>query len=40
MYDSLVKGEKVRITGKVQEFKNVREIVVGSAGDVARLGEG
>jgi len=37
VYDSLGKGDKVRITGKVQEYKNVREIVVGSAGDVARV---
>ena len=37
LYDSLRNGDKVRITGKVQEYKNVREIVVGSAGDVARV---
>ena len=34
--DSLKTGERVKITGKVQEYKNVREIVVGSAGDVVR----
>jgi len=34
--DSLKTGDRVKITGKVQEYKNVREIVVGSAGDVVR----
>jgi len=37
VYESLRNGDKVRITGKVQEYKNVREIVVGSAGDAARV---
>ena len=37
LYDSLRNGDKVRITGKVQEYKNVREIVVGSAGDVVKV---
>jgi DNA/RNA endonuclease YhcR with UshA esterase domain len=36
VYDSLKKGDMVRITGKVQEYKNAKEIVVGSAGDVVR----
>ncbi len=35
--DFLKTGDRVRITGKVQEYKNAREIVVGSAGDVARV---
>ncbi len=34
--DSLKTGDRVKITGKVQEYKNVREIVVGSAGDVVK----
>ena len=34
--DSLKTGDRVKITGKVQEYKNVREIVVGSVGDVVR----
>ena len=34
IYDSLKNGDKVRITGKVQEYKNVKEIVVESAKDV------
>ena len=37
VYDSLNNGDRVRITGKVQEYKNVREIVVGRAGDVAKV---
>lgn len=37
VYDSLKNGDKVRITGKVQEYKNVREIVVGSEGDVVKV---
>jgi len=34
--DALKKGDRVKITGKVQEFMNAREIVVGSAGDVVK----
>jgi len=34
--DSLKTGDRVKIIGKVQEYKNVREIVVGSVGDVVR----
>jgi DNA/RNA endonuclease YhcR with UshA esterase domain len=34
--DSLKTGDRVKITGKVQEYKNAREIVVESAGDVVR----
>ena len=34
--DSLKTGDRVKIIGKVQEYKNVREIVVGSVGDVMR----
>jgi DNA/RNA endonuclease YhcR with UshA esterase domain len=34
--DVLKTGDRVKITGKVQEYKNVREIVVGSAGDVVK----
>ncbi len=37
VYDSLEKGDTVKITGKVQEYRNVREIVVGSAGDVLKI---
>lgn len=37
LFDSLKTGEKVRIMGKVQEFRNAREILVGRAGDVAKV---
>lgn len=37
IYGSVNNGEKVRITGKVQEYKNAREIVVESVKDVVRL---
>lgn len=37
IYDSFEKGDKVKITGKVQEYRNVREIVVGSTGDVIKI---
>ncbi len=37
VYGSVKNGEKVRITGKVQEYKNAREIAVESAKDVVRL---
>jgi DNA/RNA endonuclease YhcR with UshA esterase domain len=36
VYDSLKTGDRVKITGKVQEYKNAREIVVGGAGDVVK----
>jgi DNA/RNA endonuclease YhcR with UshA esterase domain len=34
VYDNLKTGDKVRISGKVAQYKNVREIVVESATDV------
>ncbi len=34
VYDAVKTGDKLRITGKVQEYKNVKEIVVDSARDV------
>jgi len=37
VYDSVKVGEKVRITGKVEEYKDSREVVVGNAKDVIRL---
>ncbi len=37
LHDSLKTGDRVKITGKVQEYKNAREIVVGSPGDVVRV---
>ena len=37
VYDDLKTGEKVRINGKVAQYKNVREIVVESARDVTTL---
>ncbi len=37
VYDSLKNGDRVRITGKVSEYKNAREIVVENAGDVVTL---
>lgn len=37
VHDSVKTGDVVRITGKVQEYKNTREIVVESAKDVALL---
>ena len=37
VYDSLKTGNKVRVTGKVSEYKNAREIVVESAKDVVVL---
>ncbi len=36
-YDSVKNGDRVKITGKVQEYKNAREIVVESAKDVVRI---
>ncbi len=36
VFDSLEKGDTVRITGRVQEYRNAREIVVGDAGDVQK----
>ena len=37
VYDSVKAGDKVRITGKVQEYKNTKEIAVESAGDVVKV---
>lgn len=37
VYDNLKIGDKVRINGKVAQYKNVREIVVESASDVTNL---
>lgn len=37
LYDSLKTGDRVKVKGKVQEYKNAREIVVGSAVDVATV---
>lgn len=37
LYDMLKTGDRVKITGKVQEYRNAREIVVESAKDVVRL---
>ena len=37
IFDSLKNGDKVRVSGKVQEYKNVREIVVESARDVVKV---
>ncbi len=37
VYDTVKTGEKVKINGKVSEYKNEREIVVESARDVVRL---
>ncbi len=37
VYDTVKTGDKVRITGKVQEYKNAREIVVKSAKDIGRI---
>ncbi|MCZ7372523.1 MAG: OB-fold nucleic acid binding domain-containing protein [Candidatus Methanoperedens sp.] len=37
VYDTVKNGDKVRINGKVQEYKNVKEIVVESAKDVVIL---
>ena len=37
VYDSVKTGDRVRITGKVQEYKNAKEIAVESAKDVIRL---
>lgn len=36
LYDSLKAGDRLKIKGKVQEYKTVREIVVGSAVDVTK----
>ena len=36
VYDSLKAGDRVRITGKVQEYRNAKEIVVSNAGDVVK----
>lgn len=37
VYDTVKTGERVKINGKVSEYKNEREIVVDSAKDVVRL---
>ena len=37
VYDSLKNGDRVRITGKVSEYKSAREIVVENAGDVVKV---
>ena len=37
VYDSVKTGDRVRITGKVKEYNNAKEIAVGSAKDVVRL---
>ncbi len=36
IYGFLKNGDRVRITGKLSEYKNVREIMVESAGDVVK----
>jgi DNA/RNA endonuclease YhcR with UshA esterase domain len=37
VYDSVNEGDRVRITGKVSEYKNAREIVVETVKDVITL---
>jgi len=37
LYDMLKTGDRVKITGKVEEYRNAREIVVESAKDVVFL---
>ncbi|MDP2767719.1 MAG: OB-fold nucleic acid binding domain-containing protein [Candidatus Methanoperedens sp.] len=37
VYNAVKTGDRVRITGKVQEYRNARQIVVESAKDVVRL---
>ncbi len=37
VYDTVKTGERVKINGKVSEYKNEREIVVERAKDVVRL---
>lgn len=37
VYEKLKTGDKVRINGKVAEYKNSREIVVESASDIEKL---
>lgn len=37
VYDAIKKGDKVRIDGKVAQYKNAMEIVVESAKDVRNL---
>jgi DNA/RNA endonuclease YhcR with UshA esterase domain len=37
VFDSVKKGEKVRIDGKVAEYMNAREIVVESSKDVRKV---
>ncbi len=37
VYDSVKTGERVRITGKVSEYKNTRELLIESIKDVVTL---
>jgi DNA/RNA endonuclease YhcR with UshA esterase domain len=37
VYDSVKTGDRVRITGKVSEYKNTREIVVEKAKDIVHV---
>jgi DNA/RNA endonuclease YhcR with UshA esterase domain len=37
VYDSVKKGDSIRITGKVSVYKDEREIVVENPGDVVRV---
>ena len=37
VYETVKTGDRVRITGRVSEYKNAREIVVESAGDVVSV---
>jgi len=37
VYNAVKTGDSVRITGKVEEYRNAREIVVESAKDIVRL---
>ncbi len=37
VYDSVKTGDRVKITGKVEEYKGAREIAVESAKDIVRL---
>ena len=37
VYESLKTGDKVRINGKVAEYKDTREIVVESASDIKKI---
>jgi len=37
VYETIKKGDKVRIDGKVAQYKNTKEIVVENANDVRKL---